>query len=106
MNEHRTSADQSKLSCRRENSSEPLPTAETDVYPINKKYRFRRHVLKGVGKGMVIWELQKRQKKYGVLAWGFFANDRSPVRLGLYCERLNIRPDPENMEMLSSLADE
>ena len=78
--------------------------SSTDVYPINKDYRFRRHNLKCEFGNVAIWDLQKRRKKKGVNIWEFLANDRSPIRLGLYCQRLGILPDAENAELLSRLA--
>ena len=104
MNEHRHIDGQSNFTVDGKNSSEPMSPPEPQIVQINADYRFRRHVLKCVGKGMTIWELQKLRKKDGALVWEFMANDRRPIRLGLYCQRLGIHPDPANAKMLSSLA--
>ena len=104
MTEHRRINDQSNSLVDEKYSSEPLPPLETEFYPINAKYRLRRHVLKCARGNVVMWDLQKQRKKYGALVWEFVANDKSPVRLVLYCKRLGIMSDPEHAEALSSLA--
>ena len=79
-------------------------SSTTDIYPINTDYRFRRHNLKCEFGNVTIWDLQKRRKKKGAEVWEFVANDRSPIRLGLYCARCGILPEAENAEALSRLA--
>jgi len=85
-------------------SREAHPKSEVDIYPINKDYRFRRHVLQCELGGVEIWNLGMRRMDRGEEVWRFVANDRSPIRLGNYCAARNIMPDPENAELLSSLA--
>ena len=104
MNEHRAPEDQSNFPAGGKSSSEPLSAPEPQIVQINAKYRFRRHVLKCDRGDVVIWDLQKRKTVKGKTEWRPVANDRSPVRLGLYCAQHGILPAPENAKALSELA--
>ncbi len=89
---------------RQEITRDAVPACETTVYPINKDYRFRRHQLQVTLGSVEIWNLERRATRKGKDEWRFVANDRSPIRLGLYCARRGIMPDAENADLLSSLA--
>ena len=104
MTSHRTPEDQSNFHDVVKNTSEPQSTPGTDIYPINAKYRLRRHNLKCDRGDVVIWDLQKRKTVKGKTECRPVANDRSPVRLGLYCAQHGILPAPECAEALSELA--
>lgn len=78
------------------------------ILPINERYRFR---LAPGPAGVELWHLDRRRGKEeggkfvpaerdGQPDWEWVANDRSLERLGLYCVRKGICPDPENVEAL------